>query len=441
MREESPSGKSGEQLNSQYDYSLLELKIINALGVAIDIDNVFEEINIYEDMFSNVINGDILINDSNSIINRLQIHGNEFLSIIFQTPSLKKYEKVFRIYKVSNLNLRATSNANYRLHFCSEEFFINQQYFISKSFKETRLSDVVKSIARNYLRISDTKLPNDMIEPSTLLTSPEKNPLIIPNMRPFEAINWVSSFTLSTYDMSPGFFFYENSDGYNFKSFSSIYNMPSKKTIYYSPKNEVETETVGSKHDKLDEMEFKQLFDMLDSMNNGAFGSTIKKVDFLNRTVETENFNLSQKTFKLLNNYLPYNYAKNRLGDSVNQSSAFIRMFPKFQGDLVSKWLLVRASRIALLNSTKLHVDIPGDSSLSIGDIITLSIPQNTSETDTRNIKIDMMMSGRYLITGLRHQLLGNKYTCHAQLCKDSVMLNLDYKPPFNSGWNAAINS
>jgi hypothetical protein len=103
--------------------------------------------------------------------------------------------------------------------------------------------------------------------------------------------------------------------------------------------------------------------------------------------------------------------------------------------------LLVRASRIALLNSTKLHIDIPGDSSLSIGNIIGLQVPQNTAETDPRKIVYDPMLSGLYMIVGLRHKLVGNKYTCHAQLCKDSLGINLNYRPPFNSGWNLAINS
>ena len=118
-----------------------------------------------------------------------------------------------------------------------------------------------------------------------------------------------------------------------------------------------------------------------------------------------------------------------------------MRMFPKFQDNLASQWLLVRASRLALLNNTRLHIDIPGDSSLSIGDIVYVSVPKNSGDTDTDNITEDKYMSGKYLITGLRHQLQDNRYYCHAQLCKDSTNLNLNYAPPFNSGWNLVINS
>ena len=176
-------------------------------------------------------------------------------------------------------------------------------------------------------------------------------------------------------------------------------------------------------------------------MSNGAYASELIKIDILNRTTEGEQMAVGPSSYKMLNDYLPYNFAKNRLGNAINQASAYMRMFPKFQDNLASQWLLVRASRLALLNNTRLHIDIPGDSSLSIGDIVYVSVPKNSGDTDTDNITEDKYMSGKYLITGLRHQLQDNRYYCHAQLCKDSTNLNLNYAPPFNSGWNLVINS
>ena len=442
MQDTNYSGRtSGDGALSPYDYKLEELKIINALGVNIDIDLIYGEINIYEDLFTNVINGDILLTDSNDLLAKLNIHGNEFISMAFSTPGMRKYQKVFRIYKISEYSLRGTSNAKYKIHFCSEEFLLNQQYSISKSFKETRLSDVVRIIAKNYLKISNSKLDDLNIEQSTLLLNPDKHPLIVPNLKPFEAINWISSFALSKTDLSPGFFFYETIDGFTFRSLSNIYSSPVKKTLFYSPKNQDVGESVGQRHDKLDELEFRQVFDVLDSMSNGAYASELIKIDILNRTTEGEQMAVGPSSYKMLNDYLPYNFAKNRLGNAINQASAYMRMFPKFQDNLASQWLLVRASRLALLNNTRLHIDIPGDSSLSIGDIVYVSVPKNSGDTDTDNITEDKYMSGKYLITGLRHQLQDNRYYCHAQLCKDSTNLNLNYAPPFNSGWNLVINS
>lgn len=442
MKTTNSSGKnSGEGSFTPYDYTLSELKLINALAINVDIDLIYGEINIYEDMFNNVINGDVLLTDSNNLFNTLNMHGNEFISMSFNTPGMMRYQKIFRIYKVSDYSLRGTSNAKFKIHFCSEEFLLNQQYYVSKSFRENKLSDVVKIIARNYLKIPTSKLKDQDIEESTVLLNPEKNPLIVPNMKPFEAINWISSFALSRADQSPGFFFYETINGYAFKSLSSIYNTPVRKTIFYSPKNQNSAESSVSRMDKVDEMEFRQVFDVLDNINAGAYASELLKLDIMNRSTEFEQMSVTSSSFKLLNKFLPYNLAKNRLGNSINQASAYTRMFPKFQDNLASQWLLMRASRLALLNGTRLHVDIPGDSSLSIGDVVNVSIPNNTAETNPENIKVDDYMSGNYLVTGLRHRLLDNRYFCHAQLCKDSLNVNLNYAPPFNSGWNTVINS
>lgn len=441
MKDANLSGRtSGEGSFSPYNFSLLELKLINSLGTNIDIDVIFGELNLYEDLFSNVISGDILLTDSNNLFNVLNMHGNEFVSLSFSTPGMRRYQKIFRIYKVSDYSLRGTSNATFRIHFCSEEFLLNQQYYISKSFKEKTMSDVVKIIARNYLKISTSKLPDELIEESTVLLNPEKNPLIVPNLKPLEAINWISSFALSRSDQSPGFFFYETINGFAYRSLTSLYNTPVKKNIYYSPKNDDFRESVGSRHDKLDQMQFKQVFDILDSINNGAYASELLKLDLMNRSIEYEAFGVNS-SLKLLNEHLPINFAKNRLGNSLNQASAYVRMFPKFQDNLANQWLLVRAARLALLNNTRLNIDIPGDSSLSVGDVVFMNIPKNNAQTDPNNVVLDPIMSGRYLVTGLRHQLRDDKYFCHAQLCKDSVNLNLNYTPPFNSGWNLVINS
>lgn len=438
---ENASGKVGSGVISEYDVEIKELKIINGFGDFIDIDLIYDEINIYEDIFGNVIHGDMLISDSQNIIARLQLHGNEFLSIYFKSPSLEDYKKVFRIYKAADYSLRSgTSNVQYKLHFCSEEFFISQQYFVSKSFKEQRLSDVVRIIARDYLKISAAKLPNEAIELSAKLTTPEKNPLIIPNLRPFEAINWIASFALSNFDSSPGFFFYEDRFGFNFKSFDTLYTQNKTKQLILSPKNTSDNSPL-LKHNQIDNMEFKHVFNVLDNMSQGAYHSNITKLDYLNRDVENSEYRVTNQKLRTLNGYYPFNLSPNRFGDPIDRASTYYRMFPKFQGDLVSNWLLVRAARLSLLNSMKVRIDLPGDSGLTIGQLVVLDIPDNAAKTDGKTIQSDKMMSGVYLVTGLRHRIIRNKYTCHAELCKDSVGFDFTRLPPKNSLWDSVTNS
>lgn len=433
--------KPGDSAYTPYDYSLNELKLINALGANIDIDFIFRELNIYEDLFSNVLTGDITISDSTDIFNRLNIHGNEFISISFNSPGMRKYQKMFRVYRVSDYSLRGTSNASFKLHFCSEEFLLNQQYYISRSFKENKLSDVIKAIARNVLKISNEKFSDANIEETSILLNSENNPLIIPNLKPLEAINWISSFSLSRSDLSSGFYFYENVNGFHFKSLDNLCTSQVKKSLIYTIKNSDIRESSNYKRDILDEMEHKQVFNILDTANNGGYASELLRLDLLNRTIDYEKLSVNSKTFKMLNEFLPYNLAQNRLGNSLNQVSSYTRMFPKFQDNLTGKWLLIRAARLAMLNNSKLHIDVPGDSSLSVGNVVNITIPRINSQTTAEKVAYDPLISGKYLITGLRHHFAETKYYCHAQLCKDSTLVNLNFNPPFNSGWKLATNS
>ena len=89
----------------------------------------------------------------------------------------------------------------------------------------------------------------------------------------------------------------------------------------------------------------------------------------------------------------------------------------------------------------KVRIDLPGDSGLTIGQLVVLDIPDNAAKTDGKTIQSDKMMSGVYMVTGLRHRIIRNKYTCHAELCKDSVGFDFTRLPPKNSLWDSVTNS
>ena len=46
------------------------------------------EINIFEDMFKSSITGSIIITDTNDIVNKVPIVGQEYLTLKYKTPTL-----------------------------------------------------------------------------------------------------------------------------------------------------------------------------------------------------------------------------------------------------------------------------------------------------------------------------------------------------------------
>ena len=65
-------------LQSVIDLSIDRCDIVSAVG-SVDVKGLVAELNIYEDMFSNCMSGNLLINDSNSLHNAYSWCGDEYL--------------------------------------------------------------------------------------------------------------------------------------------------------------------------------------------------------------------------------------------------------------------------------------------------------------------------------------------------------------------------
>ena len=59
------------------------LKIISTNGLVVDLNDYLIELNLYEDIFSNFLHGQIMISDSRNLLSRLPIIGEEFLVLSY----------------------------------------------------------------------------------------------------------------------------------------------------------------------------------------------------------------------------------------------------------------------------------------------------------------------------------------------------------------------
>ena len=193
------------------DYSLDEAYIITAKDKT-NIKMMMVELSYYEDIFKGITSGNILINDSISLIDRLGMSGFDYLKLKFKKTVVSSKESVtekyFRIYRISERILNNGETETYTLHFCSEELFLSEQTKISKSYSGKKISEMIYDILSNklkidrkYIRMQDTDGLYDFI---------------IPYKKPFEAINWLSNYAKPIGKDGADFLFYENSEGFNF---------------------------------------------------------------------------------------------------------------------------------------------------------------------------------------------------------------------------------
>lgn len=132
-----------------------QLKLINSSDEVVDLSEFVVELNIYEDIFSNYLRGNIVVTDSRNLIDKFNIHGEEFLNVRLRTPSFTEViEKTFRIFKLTNREIvRDTSVQNYVLHFVSVELFFDISLPLFTPFEGT-VTDVAGKIFSDFLATS-----------------------------------------------------------------------------------------------------------------------------------------------------------------------------------------------------------------------------------------------------------------------------------------------
>ncbi|MCK5019502.1 MAG: hypothetical protein KAS32_20755, partial [Candidatus Peribacteraceae bacterium] len=93
-----------------------------------------------------------------------------------------------------------------------------------------------------------------------------------------------------------------------------------------------------------------------------------------------------------------------------------------FLGTNSNAWRLERISRLNQINAFVVTVKCPNYTKQTIGDIVTLNIksPREITHDQGREVTNEML-SGNYLVRGIRHLIAQGGYTIIMDLVKDSL--------------------
>jgi len=93
----------------------------------------------------------------------------------------------------------------------------------------------------------------------------------------------------------------------------------------------------------------------------------------------------------------------------------------------IEDWMRQKVSQRQQVDNIKLAFSAPGDSAREVGDVIWFNY---LSDRPTPTDDDHKYLNGKYLITGLRHQIKSNlEYTIHVEAIKDS------YKHAISAGY------
>lgn len=394
-------------ITSSKDYEIQTLEIINSGGQVVDLRKVFMELKLFQDIYSSVMSGVVLIQDGHDMFSNFYFCGNEFLKLSIDKPSLgKPIQKIFRIYKVGGRKPGSDSGQIYSLYFCSEELIFSNQKLVSKAYKGLKTADIIQDILLKELQVDVSRI-------GTIEGTSGVYNLVVPNYRPFEVIQWAAS---RSYDASGKycFFFYEDRDGFQFKSYNSMIKPEPLKTLKYEIKRTDGVDPALNR-DSVDKFEIKHDFDVLTMMSNGGYASKLLSVDVFNQSYKYDNYSLeiAEGQKNLLNQYKAINTLKNydknsitRAFDSYFLTNIAVNDTETEKGTDRDKWLMNRTLHMTTMHTLKVQIIIPGDIILKAGDVVKYEFPKFTSP-DASGKEPDEYRTGKYLVSAICHKFSG----------------------------------
>ena len=426
-----------------------------------DIYDFITGIEIYESITSSTIEAKLLFNDSSGFIGAMT--GSEQFRIIIRGTILDRVYW-FRAYDIEARS-RLNTTDNFIVNCVSDEFLQNEVTNVFGNsqvvFDSTSSSEIVEQILKTDNRYIKTQ-KKIYIEEST-----NKQQFVATNWRPFDCIYWALQGPVRKArkggTLQNGFIFYENGLGYHFKSIDKIIdnvnNQTESDTNFISGASKLYTYVYSTKSSgsdasdqfKIETILFPEERDFLTGLRNGAWAGF--SIGFDPVTVTQSKMGLS--TDMSLNAYrygidalwgkmshLNESTAVNPLTQldtrvksivdyprrtrfTVLSNQIFDPKFvnnPQTQYEELVELQAYQWMRFESLKNIKLMIKFPGNLDLYAGNGINVVIPATYKRNQTT--EVDRKYSGKYVIGGLTHKIVGTTMSTEALLLKDSIPRN-----------------
>jgi len=425
------------------DVTIKKLEIYSATG-SYDLRPHFLELNIYENLFRPALTATLVLGDSHNIPYKLPIVGEETVDIDISLSGVEglKNEDLLSIkppkFHVNSLSDRYFTKPKaqiFSLDLISEQYFSSLHSKVSKSYSGKTISFMVDDIHFKYL--------NDGERGMSFLSGDDRiENIIIPNLSPIDAIEWLAKRTIR--NNAVNYLFYETMNQSYFFSLDYLAEQKPVATFIHKPRVDDSTGIghVAENIFKIDKFYFKKQFDKKENIERGIYSSKLITHDIVKKKItqyEYTGFNewfgfnhcgqfppLSNSDVEVKSSRIPRvshaptneanNFTTTDERNLARQIDSHVEFFPKHDqmyakniNDLydnkVEDWKLRRNAHIGIYDGITLVLDVSGHSGLRVGHTVTLILP--SPETTDKDLKSDSaddkFLSGKYIVTAIRH--------------------------------------
>uniref|UniRef100_A0AAU6W3W1 Baseplate hub n=1 Tax=Pseudomonas phage Cygsa01 TaxID=3138529 RepID=A0AAU6W3W1_9VIRU len=381
---------------SEYDLDYVTIKAHDSTTVNLKV--LFQELNIYTSLFGKPMSAAILLTDANNLPHNLPILGGEDVEIRYRTAGRQEY-KVLK-FKVSSVGERMPIKGEalaYWLNLVTPESYIDASTCVSQAF-DGMYSDLVKKIPA----MLGSDKPVD-VSPSVGLAkfiSPQWSPLKIAGFMAGRATDMENS----------PFYFWEDTNGFHFKSLAALYAQESTREYFYEPNDQMNDRgqrDMVKKFLNVERMEITKSNDKLKQNQSGMFEQDLVTFDLRSKNVTNQSCKASNAG---VDKFAPFD-------DMAGKRTKVGFTLTKPDQSHVS--LFQRTASRHFLGNTKILAVVAGDDEITNGQIVDFKLPSHEPQGGEK-LKEDRLLSGRWLITGMKQTFSKQQYKMALEFSKDS---------------------
>ena len=375
-------------------------------------------ISYYESILSPSVNVTIDITDVSGFVSREGIYGGQPIEITIKMPGtdfddfkLTNSKHGLVVNSVKNITIGVKEQKS-TLECVSKDFLRNEIARLNRRFTGN-ITDIVKKIMKDESKGIKTEKEVDCDSATNSYT-------FCGNLkRSIDTIQWLQPKTKSNSQF--GFLFFEDYDGYKFKAIEDLLNPSSDDDIPIFKKFEV---SARSQFAILDAM-VVSTNDAYLNMRSGTYNNQTTYINLLSQTKSVDKFKIDDLENLKNPPKLPDNLKDNasRLMLRFDDPGAMQKGSKKEdeQPELeLAKIQNQSYARNNLLFSQALKIKVPFNPKLRVGKLIEVQLPIDPDGSES-NLQYggSTDLSGKYLISELRHKIGSNKSSTHLSLVRD----------------------
>jgi hypothetical protein len=421
----------------------------------------FVELSIYQSIFEPTIKAEMLINDNIGLFTNYPFTGEEIITFEYQQLSgidvgKKEIKEIkFIISGVRDIGIDDRARAMmYIIDLKSLEFLQNTRKYVSHAYHDLA-EDMAEKVYNTYIS-EDTKDKFKQVKPFIKEESIKIRNLVIPNLRPFQAIQWLAKHAVAKdYENRFLYLFYEDLESFNFVTIQKLISDAQKKKEELKNKRYTYISDIELADEHKDLPKDYQLRLITNIVNNKRF-SSIEKIaggyyqnELFEISLLQKSYNSTPTEFDVnskpkyaleqnpLNTKEYIEYVKNKK-DKTEYSNRIRYIINNYQ-DLDDQDKTQPNFRYKFGNATKylfalnqidLTITVPANMQLKAGEIIYCNLPENHG---FNKVETDKYLTGLFIITEVKQVVSqGNKAATTLRINKDGYLTSLFEKSLYN---------